>query len=204
MSGQNKKRGYEDGKEHAQLEALRVSDIVKVIQFYPQVMRVDVLPIVRYPDEDKFQMRPPILSVPVAPIHGGGFFVRPWYVAGDIGVVLYLDRDSDAALSNGAESDPNTERLHSGDDAVFIGGIAAGSRTAPAYPANAFVIGTEDGGVYFAVTKDGIIINGDVKISGSVEAESGDFKSSLKVAGIALETHTHTSSAPGSDTSTPH
>ena len=57
------------------------------------------------------------------------------YAAGDIGVVVYLDRDSDAVIAGGAEADPNTERLHSGDDAIFIGGIRTGSNTISGLPA---------------------------------------------------------------------
>lgn len=167
MARQSKKRAYEDAKDRALSEGICVGDIVKVLKFDPAKMTVDVMPVVKYQDEEKFQSCTPILSVPVAPVFGGGFFIRPWYKSGDLGVVFYFDRDSDAVLANGAEADPNTDRLHSGDDAVFIGGIIAGGKTAPGYPSDALVMGTEDGQTYIAITKQGIKIKGDIDIEGN-------------------------------------
>ena len=45
---------------------------------------------------------------------------------GDIGTVVFLDVDSDNSIKTGAESKPNSSRIHSGDDAVFIGVIQKG------------------------------------------------------------------------------
>jgi len=126
MPRQNRKQAYEDAKKQADAAGLCVADVVKVLAFDEAALTVDVQPITRYPDEDTFQTKPPVLAVPVATIYGGGFVIRPVYKAGDIGVVVYLDRDSDAVIAGGAEADPNTERLHSGDDAVFVGGIRTG------------------------------------------------------------------------------
>ena len=133
MPRQNRKQAYEDAKKQADAAVLCVADVVKVLAFDEAALTVDVQPITRYPDEDTFQTKPPVLAVPVATIYGGGFVIRPVYKAGDIGVVVYLDRDSDAVIAGGAEADPNTERLHSGDDAVFVGGIRTGgsSRRVP-------------------------------------------------------------------------
>ena len=112
MASQNRKRAYEDAKKQAEAAGLCVADIVKVISFDEAAMTVDVQPITRYPDEDTFQTKPQVLAVPVCTHFGGGFVIRPVYSAGDIGVVVYLDRDSDAVIAGGAEADPNTERLH--------------------------------------------------------------------------------------------
>lgn len=129
MPRQNRKQAYEDAKKQADAAGLCVADVVKVLAFDEAALTVDVQPITRYPDEDTFQTKPPVLAVPVATIYGGGFVIRPVYKAGDIGVVVYLDRDSDAVIAGGAEADPNTERLHSGDDAVFVGGIRTGGNS---------------------------------------------------------------------------
>lgn len=99
MASQNKKRSYEDAKKQAEAAGLCVADIVKVISFDEAAMTVDVQPLTRYPDEDTYQTKPQILSVPVGIIYGGGFVVRPVYSAGDIGFVVYLDRDSDATIA---------------------------------------------------------------------------------------------------------
>lgn len=173
MGRQSSKRAYEDAKNQAVAAGLCVADLVKVISFNEAAMTVDVKPIVHYPDEAGFQVKPQVLSVPVAMIYGGGLVVRPVYRAGDIGVVLYLDRDSDAALAGGVEADPNTERLHSGDDAVFVGGVRAGEKTISGLPSGGLVLGTDDGSVYLSIGKGGINIQGNVSITGDLTTTGG-------------------------------
>ena len=109
MARQSKKRAFEDAQAQSMASSICVADIVKVVAFDEANMTVDVQPITRYPDEDSFQTKPQVLAVPVAMIYGGGWAFRPVYQAGDIGVVLYLDRDSDAVIAGGAEADPNTD-----------------------------------------------------------------------------------------------
>ena len=173
MPRQNRKRAYEDAKQQAEAAGLCVADIVKVLAFDESAMTVDVRPITRYPDEDTFQTKPPVLAVPVAMIYGGGFVVRPVYQAGDIGVVVYLDRDSDAVIAGGAEADPNTERLHSGDDAIFLGDVRTGGNTISGLPSGTLCLGTPDGSVYLSVTKTGIDIKGNVTITGDLTTSGG-------------------------------
>ena len=173
MPRQNRKRAYEDAKQQAEAAGLCVADIVKVLAFDESAMTVDVQPITRYPDEDTFQTKPPVLAVPVSMIYGGGFDVRPLYQAGDIGVVVYLDRDSDAVIAGGAEADPNTERLHSGDDAIFLGGVRTGGNTISGLPTGTLCLGTPDGSVYLSVTKTGIDIKGNVTITGDLTTSGG-------------------------------
>lgn len=170
MARQNPKRAFEDAKDQAVAAGLCVADVVKVISFNEEKMTADVLPITRYPDEDGFQTKPQVLSVPVAMVYGGGFVIRPVYKPGDIGVVLYLDRDSDATIAGGVEADPNTERLHSGDDAVFVGGIRAGGSAISGLPSGALCLGTADGSVYLSIDKAGVEIKGNVKITGDISA----------------------------------
>ena len=109
----------------------------------------------------------------MATIYGGGFVIRPVYKAGDIGVVVYLDRDSDAVIAGGAEADPNTERLHSGDDAVFVGGIRTGGNSISGLPAGSLSLGTSDGGVSLSISPSGIDIKGNVTITGDLTVTGG-------------------------------
>ncbi|MFR5908893.1 MAG: Gp138 family membrane-puncturing spike protein [Gemmiger formicilis] len=169
----NRKQAYEDAKKQADAAGLCVADVVKVLAFDEAALTVDVQPITRYPDEDTFQTKPPVLAVPVATIYGGGFVIRPVYKAGDIGVVVYLDRDSDAVIAGGAEADPNTERLHSGDDAVFVGGIRTGGSSISGLPAGSLSLGTSDGGVYLSISPSGIDIKGNVTITGDLTVTGG-------------------------------
>ena len=68
-------------------------------------------------------------------------------------MVLYLDRDSDAVIAGGAEADPNTERLHSGDDAIFLGGVRTGTNQITGLPSGTLCMATVDGSVYLSMTK---------------------------------------------------
>ena len=71
MPRQNRKQAYEDAKKQADAAGLCVADVVKVLAFDEAALTVDVQPITRYPDEDTFQTKPPVLAVPVATIYGG-------------------------------------------------------------------------------------------------------------------------------------
>jgi len=122
------------------LEAVRVADIVKVTAFHKDKMTVDVKPIVRRNLSGTAIAPPPILGVKVAyvphivttevEVEGkrgtGKGIVTPDIKPGDIGAVVYLDLDSDVSIASGGESSPNSGRLHSGDDAVFVGVILPG------------------------------------------------------------------------------
>lgn len=173
MVRQSKQRAYEQAKDQASAAAVCVADLVKVVAFDEGAMTVDVQPLTRYPDEDTFQTKPQVLSVPVGMVYGGGWVFRPIYKAGDIGYVLYLDRDSDAVIAGGAEADPNTERLHSGDDAVFVGGVRTGSNQISGLPSGTLCMGTVDGSVYLSMTKTGIDIKGNVTITGDLTTTGG-------------------------------
>ena len=102
-----------------------------------------------------YRTQPQILSVPVALVRGGGFVLRPCYKAGDVGVLLYIDHDIDRIAASGEESEPNTERNHSDEDAVFIGAFVPASNPLSGLPDNCLVMATEGGGIYVAVTGQG-------------------------------------------------
>lgn len=120
------------------LERIQVAELVKILNFNESNMTVDVQPLVKQPKNNQYVTKPPILSVPVAyekiecktlcPYDGKYKIaeMKRIYAAGDIGIIVYLNCDSDNSIQTGAESQPNTTRLHSGDDAVFLGVIKAG------------------------------------------------------------------------------
>lgn len=111
---------------------MRVADLVSVTSFDAEKMTVNAKPLVKREIDGTYVSPPPILSVKVARIplkitvEGKEAAVAPDIKPGDIGVVLYLDLDSDNAIMTGTESQPNSSRVHSGDDAVFIGKIMPG------------------------------------------------------------------------------
>ena len=110
----------------------RVADLVAVTAFHSDSMTVDVKPLVKREVAGAYVSPPTvtfngILATFTARIGGGeSAVVRPDINPGDIGVVVYLDLDSDQSIMTGAESQPNSCRIHSGDDAIFIGVITPG------------------------------------------------------------------------------
>ena len=167
-------------------------------------------PHTKYPEEYKFDKNPQVLYVPVDLVYGGGFVIRPVYEAGDLGFVVYLDRDSDSTIAKGSEADPNTERLHSGDDAIFFGGIRIGSKQITGLPSKKLCLGTDDGSIYIAIGKDKINIKGDVEIEGNVKIIGKEDVTQTVTAlvdviggGISLKSHVHTDVETGANTSGP-
>lgn len=117
-----------EANEHRLLQKIKVAELVKVTAFNEDKMTVDVQPLVKRELSGVYVSPPPILSVKVAymPMKAEGVDIQPDIKAGDVGTVVYLDLDSDSSVSSGAESQPNSVRLHSGDDAVFVGVVIPG------------------------------------------------------------------------------
>lgn len=180
-------------------ESICVAAIVSVTAFDPAKMTVDVQPLSKHLQNGRYESQPPILTIPVACTRSGGFIIRPWIKAGDVGLVVYLDHDLDSTVSGAKEAKPLTERNHATTDAVFIGGIVAGSYSVQGLPGESLVLATDDGGVYVAVTKGGVQIRGDVRVDGKITA-SGDVIAEDSISGAH---HTHPGCSGGS-TGTPN
>lgn len=191
---------YQQVHDRKLAESICVAATVQVTAFDPAKMTVNVQPLSKHLENGRYESQPPILAVPVACTRCGGFIFRPWYNAGDIGVVVYLDHDMDSTVSGGKEAVPLTERNHATSDAIFIGGIVSGSYTANGLPANSLVLAAEDGSVYVAVKKSGVEILGNVQIKGNVQVDgkvtaTGDVLAESSVSGAH---HTHTGDSGGS------
>lgn len=105
------------------LERVHVADVVIVQSFDETKKRVTVKPLVNRKLGTNTVSAPPLLSVPVVMANTE---TTPKLSAGDIGVVLYLDLDSDNAIITGGEGPPNSGRIHTVDDAVFLGVLQKG------------------------------------------------------------------------------
>jgi len=159
---------YQQAHDQRLAESICVSAVVKVTKFDKEKMTVNVQPLSKHLENGKYETPPPILRVPVAVTRLGGFIVRPWIKEGDVGVVVYLDHDSDATVSGGKEAKPQTTRNHSTSDAVFIGGIVSGSYTVQGLPDEALVLAKEDGSVYVALTAGSIdMVAPDITLTAS-------------------------------------
>lgn len=128
-----------------------VAAVVQVLSFDPKKMTVNVQPLSKQLENGKYESQPPILKVPVALTHCGGFIFRPWIKEGDIGAVVYLDHDMDATVTGGKEAKPLTERNHATTDAIFVGALVAGDYTVKGLPDESICIATEDGKIYLQV-----------------------------------------------------
>jgi len=65
-------------------------------------------------------VRAPIAVVPVLALGGGGVFINFPLKKGDRGWIEASDRDISLYMQTGAQSPPNTKRMHSFEDARFI------------------------------------------------------------------------------------
>lgn len=190
-------------EQKALLENVRVSAMCKVTKFDAATMTVDVQPLSKALDGGVYRTPPPVLGVPVAMIRGGGFFLRPWYKSGDVGVIVYADHDIDRIAEAGQECQPNTERNHGEEDGIFVGAFIPKSNPISGVPDDTLVMSTEGGSVYIALHHDHIEIKGDIKMVGNIEQTGRtDVTEDVTASGISLAHHTHT--GVHGETSGPH
>lgn len=183
----------ENREQKSFAEGVRVSAFCKVTKFDAATMTVDVQPLSKALDGGIYRTPPPVLGVPVAMIRGGGFFLRPWYKAGDVGVIVYADHDIDRIAEAGQECQPNTERNHGDEDALFVGAFIPKSNPVKGVPDDTLVMSTEGGSVYIALHHEYIEIKGNIKMVGNIEQTGRtDVTDDVTASGISLNSHTHT------------
>lgn len=96
-------------------KGLNVAKLAKVVKFYPENMKVDVMP---FPTKESAM----ILNVPLATIATKDYLVYYPLKADDIVVLLFIDYDTDNILLG--EDSLETERGHDVSDCVAIGCIS--------------------------------------------------------------------------------
>ena len=96
-------------------KGLNVAKLAKVVKYYPENMKVDVIP---YPTEDSAM----IINVPLATIATKDYLVYYPLKPDDIVVLLFIDYDTDNILLG--EDSLETERGHDVSDCVAIGCIS--------------------------------------------------------------------------------
>lgn len=106
-----------------------VSDMLpaKVVAFNREENRVQVQPLIALLTTDNTVVsRAQYASLPVMQLGGGGFVLSFNLVPGNLGWIKASDRDISLFLQTYQESKPNTNRLHSFSDAVFIPDVMTG------------------------------------------------------------------------------
>ena len=149
---------YENQEKKSTMESVRVGGFCRVEKFDPEKMTVDVQPLSKALDGGVYRTPPQVLGVPVSLIRGGGFVLRPWYVSGDVGVLVYMDHDIDRLMDSGQECQPNTERNHSDEDAVFVGAFVPANNALNGLPEEALVMATDGGSIQVCIEKDKVTI----------------------------------------------
>lgn len=180
---QARKRGFQ--------KSICVAELVQVLEFYAEDMTVDVRPLVMAGQEETFIERPPVLKIPVVMLGSAEIPIRPWYKTGDVGLVVYLDQDSDNVLISGSDSEPQTVGYHTGEHGVFIGTVLCGNMLLemPENPEEKAVsAGLKE--QYISITEEEIKIKAATKIHAEsatvieVSAEEIEVKGKVKITGM--------------------
>ncbi len=105
--------------------------------------------------ENQTLSRPTLASVPVLALGGGGFIMSLPLKPGDTGWIKASDRDISLYLQSNSEAGPNTQRLHSFADGLFIPDVMRNYTIADEDESNA-VLQSTDGSVRIALWPDKI------------------------------------------------
>ena len=150
-----------------------------------------VQPLIQVVDtEGQTFNRAPLANVPVLLLGGGGFFVSFNLPTGSLGWIKSNDRDISLFLQQHANNRPNTARLHTFEDSLFIPDIMTGY-TIAGEDEQAAVIQSTNGSVKISLSNDRININApaiNLTASGAVAITSA----TLTHNGINVgDTHVH-------------
>ena len=153
---------FEDFKKNIAWET-NVCKIAKVVKFYPETMKVDVMPL---PSEENSM----VINVPVATVRSKDFVIYYPLDVDDIVILIFADNDTDNILLG--EDSIETERGHDISDCICVGGITLLNETLDVDDKDALVIQNISNTASISIKKDG-----DIKIKAKnfkVEAERID------------------------------
>lgn len=153
---------FEDFKKNIAGET-NVCKMAKVVKFYPETMKVDVMPL---PSEDNSM----IINVPVATVRSKDFLIYYPLEVDDVVILIFADNDTDNILLG--EDSIETERGHDISDCICIGGITLLNDSLEVDEKDALVMQNISNTASISIKKDG-----DIKIKAKnfkVEAERID------------------------------
>lgn len=153
---------FEDLKKNISGET-NVCKMAKVVKFYPETMKVDVMPL---PSEDNSI----VINVPVATVRSKDFVIYYPLEVDDIVILIFVDNDIDNILLG--EDSIETERGHDISDCICIGGITLLNDSLEVDEKDDLVIQNISNTASISIKKDG-----DIKIKAKnfkVEAERID------------------------------
>lgn len=171
---------------------------VEVVAYDRATNRATVRHLVQMQGTDGEKVaRANVASVRVQQFGNGKFNVSLPIKPGDKGWILAADRDISTFQQDLAEGAPNTARMHSFQDGLFMPD-AMSNGNAPAGQGDRVVIGSNNGSAFIAFDEDGF----EIHAGGHVLTLGAD---GLKMNGINIgDTHVHTDVTPGpADTGPP-
>ena len=195
-------------------EQLRVTDDMlpaRVISYDRSTNRAIVQPQIQMIDtEGNLHSRAPNSNVPVLLLGAGNFFISFHLPPDSLGWIKASDRDLSLFRTTFTERPPNTLRMHTFEDSLFIPDVMTGHNIA-AEDAQAMVISNTDGTVRVSLneariklTAPLVEIDGNVTVSGTTEfAGDTQFDGAVNVGPVNLVTHIHVTPAGPSDGPTP-
>lgn len=157
--------------------------------------------------------RHPLTQVPALSLGAGGFHIGFPIAPGDLGWIFAADRDMSLFKQSLAQSAPNSTRLHSFADGMFIPDVFR-KYVINAEDADAMVVQTTDGTTRVSIRNDGTIkitaptsitidaptahFTGDVVIDKNLTVEqNANIVGTLTNNGIDVTTHGHKSNGTG-------
>ena len=151
----------------------------RVISYDRALNRATVQPLIQLIDTDGIRHnRAQNTNLPVLLLGGGGFLVSFHLPPDSLGWIKANDRDTSLFLqqATSATAPPNTTRMHSFEDAIFIPDVILTNYTIDAEDNQAMVIQNEAGTVRLSLnesriklTAPAVEIAGPVEITGDVE-----------------------------------
>ena len=153
----------------------------RVISYDRTTNRVQVQLMINLITTDGSQVpRPQIASLPVLLLGGGDFFISFPIKTGNMGWVLANDRDVSLFLQSYAQSPPNTHRVKSFSDGMFIPDVMNGFTIDPTDEDN-LVIQSIDGLTKITIGASGINLESDIAITIKSDTISIDMSNPLNV-----------------------
>jgi len=143
-----------------QMQSMNVMLPVEVVAYDRATNRATVKHLVQMQGTDGEKVsRAQIASIRVMQFGNGAFNISLPIKPGDRGWLKAADRDISIFQQGLTEDAPNTDRMHSFQDGVFMPD-AMGNGDAPAGAGDRVVIGSNDGGCYMSFDGSGFYFNG--------------------------------------------
>lgn len=158
---------------------------------------VDVTPLVNQMTGNRLAVpHGTIYKLPYTRLQGGTNAIIIDPQAGDIGIVVFSQRDISGVKATKAQANPGSFRMFNWSDGIYVGGILNGTPVSYVQFGDRGIEITSPGEV--TIRAPAIVLDGDVTITGTTTGDGdGVF------AGIDVETHVHSGVSSGGDDSGP-